>query len=75
MNKTTIWEILDAVYEQNPRAKLKVAHKTGEITIDGFGVPEPALGNLEELYKQHKSKTAKVLLDVVNQFLEKEEKK
>lgn len=74
MNKKTIWEILDEVYEKNPRARLKVANKTFEITIDGFGMPEPVLGNLDELYKQHKSKTAKVLLDIVNKFLEKEKK-
>lgn len=71
MKKTTIWEILDEIYEQDSRARLKVSNKTFDITIDGFGRPEPVLGNLEEIYKNNKSntkKTVKELLGIVSDF-------
>lgn len=71
MNKKTIWEILDKVFETDNRFRLSVDNKTKDITIDGHGRPAPKLGNLEDIYKNNKSKTdktAKELISICNDF-------
>ena len=78
MNKTTIWEILNTTYSHNPSLSLSVSNKTKEITIGGYGSPDPVIGNLEELYKKNKSKadkTAKELIEIAERFVEEENKR
>ena len=78
MNKTTIWEILDQVYEKNNKLRLSVLNKTKDITIDGYGRPAPIIGNLEEIYKKNKNKVDKTVKELVNiseAFIEKERKR
>ena len=75
MNKTTIWEILDQVYEYDHHYRLSVNNKTKDITLDGFGRPAPVIGNLEEIYKNNKSKadkTAKEIIKLTGDFIKEE---